>query len=80
MSDGKRSERAVGRDQKEGGNGVGQLSLSKRHKRTTDDWYVPHVVCACVNCTFLPSPAWAEGIVLCLCVCYHKIAVQAQLS
>ena len=29
----------------------------------------------------LPSPAWAEGIVLCLCVCvcvcvcYHKIGV-----
>ena len=27
--------------------------LSKRHKSTTDDWYVPCVVCACVNCTLL---------------------------
>ena len=32
----------------------------------------------------LPSPAWVDGIVLCwfvcVCACYHKIAVQAQLS
>ena len=35
-----------------------------------------------IESSLLPSPTWAEGIVLCLfvCVCYHKIAVQAQLS
>ena len=36
---------------------------------------------ACVSdvllCIILvPSPTWAEGTVLCLCVCYHKIGVK----
>ena len=32
------------------------------------------------SATSLPLPVWVEGIVLCVCVCYHKIAVKFKLS